>query len=165
MRCPDCGTDNIEGVDACEECGAGLAGLDLPEASRGFGGRLLNDRLGDLDLSTPVEVSSSAPVLDAIEGMRRQRCGCTMVVDDGALVGIFDERDVLSRVARPGIDPAKTPMSRVMSPNPLRLSAEDPPAYAVHCMVAYNFRHLAVVEGERLVGYVSVRNVLNYIDS
>ena len=165
MRCPSCGTDNIPGIDACEDCGSDLAGLDLPEAGSGFSGRLLTDRIGDLKLSSGVEVTSATPVLEAIEGMRRQRCGCALVVDEGVLVGIFDERDVLTRVIRPAVDMASTAMSAVMSANPLRLSPEDPPAFAVHCMVSYGYRHLAVVDGDQLLGYISVRNILAYIDA
>jgi CBS domain-containing protein len=163
VRCPDCGTDNIPGVDACENCGVDLAGLDLPEARGGFGGRLLTDRLSDLELSQPVLSQPDAPVGEAIAKMRERRCGCTLVVDDGELVGIFGERHVLTRVVRRDLDPDTTPISSVMSPNPLRLSVDDPPAFAVHCMVAYKFRHLPVLDGDELKGYVSVRNILEYI--
>ena len=164
MICPGCGSDNIPGNDSCDECGLDLAGLDLPEAHDGFRGRLLTATLADVGLSTPVVVDVSAPVRDAIDGMRRQKCGCTLVFEDDRLVGIFDERDVLTRVAVPGLDGATTPMSEVMSPDPLRLSTDDPPAFAVHCMVAYDFRHLAVLSGDRLEGYVSVRNILSYLE-
>ncbi|MDH3404545.1 MAG: CBS domain-containing protein [Acidobacteriota bacterium] len=164
MRCPGCGVDNIPGVDACENCGTDLAGLDLPEARGGFGARLLNDRLSDLELSQPVLATPSTPVAEAISAMRERRCGCALVLDDGELVGIFNERHVLTRVLRRHRDPAATPISEVMSPDPLRLSIDDPPAFAVHCMVAYGFRHLPVLDGDELKGYVSVRNILEYID-
>ncbi len=163
MRCPDCGTDNIQGVDACEHCGVDLAGLDLPEADGGFGGRLLTDHLSDLAISQPVFSTPDAPVGEAIAKMRERRCGCTMVMDGNELVGLFDERHVLTRVVRPDLDRASTPISSVMSKKPLRLSVDDPPAYAVHCMVAYKYRHLAVFDGAELKGYISVRNILDYI--
>ena len=57
MRCPYCATENIQGVDSCSNCGAELAGLDLPEAQRGFSGRLLGDRIGDLKLARPIVVA------------------------------------------------------------------------------------------------------------
>ncbi len=164
MICPGCGSDNIPGNDSCDECGLDLAGLDLPEAHGGFRGLLLTARLADVGLSTPVVVDVAAPVAEAIDKMRRQKCGCALVFENDRLVGIFDERDVLTRVAVPAIDIAATPMSEVMSPDPLRLSPDDPPAFAVHCMVAYDFRHLAVLSGDRLDGYVSVRNILSYVE-
>jgi len=164
VLCPGCGFDNIPGIDSCEDCGLDLAGLDLPEAHTGFSGRLLTDRIGDLELSTPAVVDVTAPVSEAIEQMRELGTGCTLVFDAEELVGIFAERHVLTRVAQPGIDATKTPISEVMSPDPLRLSPEDPPAFAVHCMVVKGYRHLAVVDGSRLEGYISVRNILRYID-
>ena len=164
MHCPGCGENNIPGVDACENCGFDLAGLDLPEAGSGFGGRLLVDRIGDLELSQPVVVAEDSQVAEAIAGMRERRCGCALVMRDGELVGIFDERHVLSRVVRPGLDPATTPIGEVMSRDPVRLSPEDPPAFAVHCMVANDYRHLAVIDDDGLRGYLSVRTILRYIN-
>jgi CBS domain-containing protein len=164
MICHGCGRDNIPGSDHCEECGLDLAGLDLPEAGGGFRGKLLNDRLAEVGLSTPVVVEVTAPVREAIEEMRRRKCGCALVFAQSELVGIFDESDVLTRVVVPGIDPATTTMAAVMSPDPLHLSVDDPPAYAVHCMVARGFRHMAVLAGEDLQGYVSVRNILAYLE-
>jgi CBS domain-containing protein len=163
MRCPGCGRDNIEGIDACENCGMDLAGLDLPAAGSGFRGHMLGDRLGDLALPRAVEIDVTATVAEAIAAMRRQGCGCVLVLRDGKLAGIFNERHVLTRILRPGLDPAKTSMAEVMSPDPVRLSPLDPPAHAVHCMVAHGYRHLAVVEDERILGYVSVREILGYI--
>jgi len=163
MICPSCGSDNIAGSDNCYDCGSDLAGLDLPEAHGGFRGLMLTARLADVGLSTPVVVDVSTLVSETIGQMRSQKCGCALVFSDDRLVGIFDERDVLTRVAVPGLDSAATPISAVMSPEPLRLSLDDPPAFAVHCMVANDFRHLAVLSGEHLEGYISVRNILSYL--
>ncbi len=163
MRCPFCGTENIQGVERCEECGAELAGLDIPEASRDFAGRLLTDRLGDLALSPVLELPPSASVAEAVELMRRERHGCVLVRQDGRLAGIFTEWDLLTRVLRPGRDLRETALSEVMTPDPVRLEASDPPAFAIHLMVARDLRHVPVVDGPRLLGFVSVRNLLRYI--
>ena len=163
MLCPNCATDNIAGVDVCEECGTDLAGLDLPEARAGFQGRLLTARLGDLPISEAVIVSTDETVRGAIERMREAQAGCVLVQEDGELVGLFNERHVLTRVLRKDLDPAATPISEVMSPKPLKLSPEDPPAFAIHCMVAYGFRHLPLVSGEEILGYISVRNILAFL--
>ncbi len=165
MRCPHCATRNIPGVDICENCGGDLAGLDLPEAGSGFRGRLLTDHVGDLEITPPVEVAPLDSVAEVITTMRQANQGCALVVEDGRLAGLFNERHVLTRVLRPGRDPAATPIHEVMSTEPLQLSPEDPPAFAVHCLVAYGFRHLPVVDGEQLLGVISVRNILKYIDT
>ncbi len=96
--------------------------------------------------------------------MRRERHGCVQVCEGDRLVGIFTERDVLARVVRPGLDAASTPVSQVMTPDPFTLSSLDPPAFAVHRMVSQGIRHLPILDNGNLVGLISVRNLLRYID-
>ena len=163
MLCPNCGTDNIPGVDVCEDCGTDLAGLDLPEARAGFRGKLLAGRVGDLPVSEAVIVAPSDTVREAIERMRQAPAGCVLVQESGKLVGLFNERHVLTRVLRQGLDPAATPISEVMSSRPLELSPEDPPAFAIHCMVAHGFRHLPLVSEGEILGYIAVRNILAFL--
>lgn len=163
MRCPFCAHDNLQGSELCEHCGADLAGLDLPEAGRGLGGRLLTDRLGDLPLSPVLELPPTATVAEAVALMRRERHGCVLVRRDGHLAGIFTEWDLLTRVLDAGLDPRSTVLAEVMTADPVRLEASDPPAFAVHLMVARELRHVPVVDGERLLGFVSVRNLLRYV--
>jgi CBS domain-containing protein len=150
-------------VDACESCGSELAGLDLPEAGRGFRGRLLTDRIGDLDLQKPVAVAPEDSVAEVVGRMREERIGCALVVQEDRLVGLFNERHLLTRVARPGLNPATTPVSDVMTTDLVPLDPDDPPAFAVHCMVSRSFRHLAVVKDDELIGFLSVRTILGYL--
>jgi signal-transduction protein with cAMP-binding, CBS, and nucleotidyltransferase domain len=163
VLCPNCATDNIPGVDVCEDCGTDLAGLDLPEARSGFRGKLLNTRVGDLPVSPAVIVSTDDTVREAIERMRDAQAGCVMVQKDGKLVGLFNERHVLTRVLRKDLDAGATAISQVMSASPLQLSPEDPPAFAIHCMAAYGFRHLPLVSKGEVLGYISVRNILAFL--
>lgn len=164
MRCPYCATENIPGVDSCANCGSDLAGLDLPAAERGFSGRLLNDRVGELPLKQPILVGPEATVSDAVAEMRKRREGCVFVDRDGAPLGLFNERHLLTRVLRAGLDPAATRVSEVMSTDLMALAPDDPPAWAVHCMVSRGFRHLPVVADGRLVGFLSVRTILGYLN-
>lgn len=164
MRCPFCATENIQGVDACLDCGADLAGLDLPEAQRGFSGRLLADRIGDLKLSDPITLAPESTVREAVERMRRERHGCVFVQERGEVIGAFSERHLLTRVLRADRDPETTTLAAVMSPVPVRLHPEDPPAFAVHCMVSRRLRYLPVVSEGALVGFLSVRNILAYLN-
>lgn len=163
MLCPNCDADNIPGVDVCEECGTDLAGLDLPEAGAGLRGKLLTARIGDLPISKAVVVPIEENVQGAIERMREAQAGCVLIQEGEELVGLFNERHVLTRVLRKNLDPAATSISEVMSLQPLKLSPEDPPAFAIHCMVAYGFRHLPLVSAGEILGYVSVRNILAFL--
>ncbi len=92
MRCPYCAAENIPGDDICSNCGADLAGLDLPEAQSAFSGRLLGDRIGDLRLSPPIVVDHDATVREAVERMREERSGCVFIERQGEPLGLFNER-------------------------------------------------------------------------
>ncbi len=164
MRCPYCATQNIAGVDVCSECGADLAGLDLPEAQRGFSGRLLGDRVGDLKLARPIVLAPEVTVAEAVARMRDERSGCVFVAHADKPVGLFNERHLLTHVLRAGLDPAATPVADVMTTELVQLEPDDPPAFAVHCMVSRGFRHLAVVSNGALVGVLSVRTILAYLN-
>lgn len=163
MRCPDCDKSNIPGAQLCENCGLELAGLDLPEAAGGFIGRLLTDKIADLSVISPLTVSGEARVSEVIEVMRREHHGCVLVKEEGRLTGIFTERDVLTQIVAKGLDPSEVPVHDVMTRDPYRLEPVDPPAFAIHRMVVSGLRHLPVVEGEELRGFLSMRSVLRYI--
>ena len=163
MLCPNCGHDNIQGADLCTKCGSDLAGLDLPEAHPGFRGRLMTDAVGDLPLSAPLSVQEDTPVAQAIASMREAGVGCILVMDGSSLRGVFTERDVLTRVVRPGGDAQTITMAEVMTPNPISLSPSDPPAHAIHLCAARGLRHLPVVSDDRILGVISVRQLLRHI--
>ena len=163
MLCPNCSHDNIAGIDLCEICGTDLAGLDLPESHMGFRGRLLTGRISDISISPPITATPDISVVEAIESMRSHKHGSVIVLENGKLVGIFTERDVLTRVIVPGLDPASVKVSEVMTPNPITLDINDPPAYAIHLSVAQELRHLTIMEGNELKGLISVRDLLQHI--
>jgi CBS domain-containing protein len=164
VRCPSCGADNIPGLELCESCGSDLAGLDTPEAAGGFVGRLMTDRIADLELTPPLTVSPDDSAAMAIGKMREARRGSVQVRAGERLVGVFTERDVLARIVCRGIDPGATPVGEVMTPAPTTLSTNDPPAFAIHRMVSQGFRHLPILQAGELVGSISVRDILRYID-
>ena len=163
MRCSLCGQENIPGADLCENCGADLAGLDLPEASRGFSGSVLRDDLANISLEPALVLDPEASIADAVALMRRERHGCVIIEENRRVAGIFTERDLLSRVLVPGLDPGKTRLAEVMTPDVMTIEPGDPVAFAIHRTVAQGFRHLPVVEAGKLLGFVSVRNLLGYV--
>jgi CBS domain-containing protein len=164
MRCPSCDTDNIAGTEHCESCGSDLAGLDIPEASGGGVGRLVRDQLGDLELRPPIIAAADETVEAVVRRMRQARQGCVHVLDGDRPIGIFSERDVMSRVLLRGLDTSTTTVGQVMTPRPTTLSVGDPPAHAIHRMVSQGFRHLPITRDGELAGSISVRDLLRYID-
>jgi CBS domain-containing protein len=168
MVCPGCGYDNIQGAFTCEECGTDLAGLDLPESLPLVGLRrhIMRDPIKRVGPLKPLVAAPTTTIWDAIRIMREGHHGSVLVVDRAAgeqLVGIFTERDVLLRVWGSGLDINTTPVSRVMTPNPVVLGEDDILAYAIHLMAVRGFRHIPIVRADRPVGFVSVRGILRYI--
>lgn len=90
--------------------------------------------------------------------MRQERLGCVFVEQLRKVVGAFNERHLLTRVLRADRDPETTVLSEVMSPVSVHLNPNDPPTFAVHCMVSRRLRHLPVISKGVLVGVLSVRN-------
>jgi CBS domain-containing protein len=99
-------------------------------------------------------------VAAAVKEMDRHKVGATLVMDGGQLVGIFTERDVLSRVVAAGLDPATTPMERVMTRNPITVSSTTTIEDVMALFTTKRFRHLPVVDEDRLVGLISIGDIL-----
>ncbi len=86
--------------------------------------------------------------------------GAIVVVDDtGKLTGIVTERDIARRVVAARLDPEKTTVGQIMSRNPDTLAPGDSPLNALELMWVRSFRHLPVVENNRVVGMVSIRDL------
>jgi len=93
--------------------------------------------------------------------MRQHNIGALMVVEDGKLAGIFTERDALFRVLAARRDPARTALADVMTPQPQTIHPDAPFLHALRIMHQGKFRHLPVVEFDRPLGLVSVRDALD----
>ncbi len=165
MICPDCGTDNLPGLDNCEECGQDLRSLDIPSARDGLQQVLLETPLREVGLLPPNIVSPGDSVLEAVRLMQKTRHGSVLVVVNGKLVGIFTERDVLDRLAGEEVDLERLPVQVVMTPKPQYLGEEDALAFAVHRMAVGHYRHIPVLRDGHPVGFVSIRGVLKFLSS
>lgn len=109
-----------------------------------------------------VSVSPVASVYEAAWVMTRARCGSVLVLDDeGAMLGIFTERDVMTRVVAAALDPAGTSMSDVMTPNPCTVAPDMHVSDAVLLMREGGFRHLPVVSKDGdVVAVFSLRDAM-----
>lgn len=109
----------------------------------------------------PVTAPKSDCVLDAARTMKQHNVGALLVVDGSRLVGIFTERDALFRVLAEGRNPQTTRVVEVMTPQPQTIHPDEPFLQALRVMHEGRFRHLPVVEFERPLGMVSVRDALD----
>ena len=99
-------------------------------------------------------------VREAARIMKERRVGAMMVVEHGALVGVFTERDALNRVVAEGLDANITMLAAVMTHNPKTVSPGASFNAALEMMHEGRFRHVPVVEAGRPVGMISVRDAL-----
>jgi CBS domain-containing protein len=99
-------------------------------------------------------------VLEVAHAMVARNIGAVPVLRDGVLVGIFSERDLMKRVVAEGLDPRTTRLEEVMTEDPLTVSPSETVADCMVLMRRHGFRHLPICEGQRLLGVVSLRDVL-----
>ena len=109
----------------------------------------------------PYSVRDEVTVLEAAEYMAGRKVGGVCVLDDGGrLVGILTERDLLNNVLLTRRDPANLQVREVMGELQAVIDTKDTPHEALERMELIGRRHLPVVEGERWVGMLSMRDIL-----
>jgi len=113
--------------------------------------------------SPAIRVVADATVGEAVAALRSGPAGCLLVTAAGRLVGIFTERDLLTRVLAAGRSLA-SPLRAVMTPDPVTVAPHDPIRTAVRRMQKGGYRHLPVIDEEnRPVGVVSAHHILHYL--
>jgi CBS domain-containing protein len=108
-------------------------------------------------------VPLTATVFDAVQKMVEAKIGSVLVVDGNSLIGIFTERDVLVRVVGAHRDPETTPISHVMTHDPVSIDSTATVEEVLDLHNCKEFRHLPVMDNGRLVGVVSFRDILRWI--
>jgi CBS domain-containing protein len=109
----------------------------------------------------PYSLRTSATVLDAAKFMADRRIGAVCVLDeDGKLTGVFSERDLLNRVVVPCSDPTALQLGQVASPVRAVINCDETPHQALERMEEIGSRHLPVMDGEKWVGMLSIRDLL-----
>lgn len=116
-------------------------------------------RVADVMTNASVTESPSDSLRSAADTMWRQQTGSLLVMDADDLVGIITERDVMKAVAQ-GKDVDATPVSDVMTKDVLTIGPDTTAHEAARHMAARWIRHLPVVEGGRVVGLVSQRDLV-----
>jgi CBS domain-containing protein len=105
-----------------------------------------------------VTVPPTATVAEAATVMSERHVGSALVLDGGALVGIFTERDIL-RALGSDFDAAKHQVSEWMARSPRTIAPGADVREALDLMLEEGFRHLPVVDEEAVVGVVSIRDL------
>lgn len=109
----------------------------------------------------PYSMTASATVQEAAEFMSSRNVGAVCIVDDsGKLLGVLSERDVVRRVVVLKRDPAAVKVGDVLSELRAVINCDETPHQALERMELIGTRHLPVVDGERWVGMLSMRDLM-----
>ena len=104
-------------------------------------------------------ISGDATLTEAARQMCDRNVGAVVVVEAGSIAGIFTERDLLRAVAD-GEQPDQGRVQTYMTPDPMTLPSDHAPSEAAQIMSERRFRHIPVVDEGRLVGIVSIRDLV-----
>jgi CBS domain-containing protein len=117
-------------------------------------------QLADLMATDVLAVSPDTTIADAARRMVERDTGAAVVIKDGGLVGLISERDLM-RAIPDGCDP-ETPVSDRMSRDVMTASPRTSVPEALAIMIEGRFRHLPVVEAGRVLGIVSMRDLMSW---
>lgn len=120
--------------------------------------RILQEKGGEI-----VTIPPHATLSDAVARLARHHIGAIVVVDDQmAVEGIISERDVVRLLGERGTEALSAPLESVMTRAVVTCSAEETIPTIMERMTRGRFRHVPVVDGDRLVGIISIGDVVKY---
>ena len=114
--------------------------------------------VGEIMTSTILKIDPSTTVAEAATTMGERRVGSALVMEGERLAGIFTERDIVRALGQ-HFDAAGHAVSEWMTPKPMTIGPDTDAREALQTMLDRGFRHLPVVDGESVVGIVSMRDL------
>lgn len=102
------------------------------------------------------------PVTDVVKMLADRRIGCVPVMDGERIAGIFSERDVIYGIAQRGVELLDLPVGEVMTAPAITIDKDTPILTALSLMTRRRIRHLPIVDGDALVGFVSIGDLVKW---
>jgi CBS domain-containing protein len=112
--------------------------------------------------SETISIASSASVREAIALLAEKRIGALPVIDDGAVRGIFSERDVVYSIAKMGAAALEVKVGDVMTSPAMTVEPDSAVMAALSLMTRRRIRHLPVVDSGTIHGFVSIGDLVKY---
>ena len=109
-----------------------------------------------------LSITSDASVAEAVTMLFKHRIGALPVINDGAVLGIFSERDVVYGLAKEGAAALERPVSEVMTTPAMTVDSDCAVLGALSLMTRRRIRHLPVVDAEGLVGFISIGDLVKH---
>ena len=117
----------------------------------------------DQKTKTIFSVHSSDPVENVLKIMRDFRVRAVLVIDEGELTGIVSQGDCAIKVLLPHSNPAQVTVSKIMTNNPLTVKLSNSLEECMAIMVHKHIRHLPVLENNKVIGVVSIGDLVKNI--
>ncbi len=152
-------------MDRCENCMKSLRDLDVPrsDATEGLARSVMEDNLHRLEQEEILTARPDETALAVARRMKDAQKACALVLDEGQLVGIFTEHDVLCKMTGEKAGAAERPVSEVMSAHPEALQETDSVAAALNKMAMGRYRHVPIIRADGSYSVTSIKHVLKYI--
>jgi CBS domain-containing protein len=122
--------------------------------------KTLQQLLDNKKHKTVISIAPHRPVFDALVVLAEYKIGALLVLDGDKLVGIFSERDYAREIVLKGKSSKTTPISEVMSSNVLTVKPNDTVEQAMNIMSDKHIRHLPVLEGDKVIGMLSIGDLV-----
>ena len=113
--------------------------------------------------ATVHSVNPDVSVTECVRQMNEQRIGAMLVMDDDRLLGIFTERDAMTKVLGAGIDPSGTKVAEVMSNDPICITPLTTLDEAMAIVLTHRIRHLPVTQNGKVLGMVSSGDLTHWL--
>jgi CBS domain-containing protein len=121
------------------------------------------DRILNQKGSAVYSISPDATVFQALEMLEEKNVGALLVIAGDTLVGLLSERDYVRKVKLKGHSSTDLKVEEIMSNPVVTVSPKTTVDECMHCMTNKRCRHLPVLDGERVVGVVSIGDLVNWI--
>jgi CBS domain-containing protein len=110
-------------------------------------------------------IAPNSMVFDAIQLMADKNVGALPVVDNGQLVGMISERDYTRKVSLKGKSSKDTPVREIMTQEVVTVNVADTISECMRVMTDSRIRHLPVMEGKKMIGLVSLGDLVKWVIS
>lgn len=125
--------------------------------------KFMSKRLAELPLVEPLLVSPSTTVREAVSSMAERSYACAVALEDGKIVGLFTERDVLQQCMGEGFDWEQPLEKSVLTREPRTVTSDHTVGDAIALMRRDRFRALPVVDNGEVAGLVRLQNLLTHL--
>jgi CBS domain-containing protein len=110
-------------------------------------------------------ISPDATVFEAVEMMANKNVGALLVMEAEKLVGLISERDYTRKVMLRGKRSRDSKVSEIMSSNLTVIPPNEPVEQCLRLMTEKRFRHLPVVDGDKVIGVISIGDLVKWVIS